>query len=89
MNRRIFFVQIPLLMNKRKTTKIQNIEFKQTKENDIVYISKNKKLVSQSIYEDDGMCLTISNYVQWMDPVSNTIMNKKDRTHFILESDNL
>jgi hypothetical protein len=89
MNRRLFLLQPAFLTASNKSKKITPVSTKQINSNDTVFVSENGKLTIQSIYDDYGTCVAVTNAIEWDDPVTNTTMKTLNRELYILESDQM
>jgi hypothetical protein len=89
MNRRLFLIQPAFITTKTRIPKSTPVSTKQINSNDTIFLSENGKLTIQSVYDDYGVCVAVTNAIQWEDPITNTTMKKLTRDLYILESDNM
>ena len=89
MNRRLFLLQPAILTASNKSKTITPVSTKQINSNDTVFLSENGKLKIQSVYDDYGSCVAVTNAIEWDDPVTNTTMKRLNRDLYILESDQM
>lgn len=91
MNRREFLTAIPLSSYSKikYPFKPLPVNTKQITDNNIIFISRNNKLKIQTDYDDYGGCVVVSNYIDWEDPISKSILSKKQREMFILDLDTM
>lgn len=89
MNRRLFMVQPVIFSTNFQKQKLTPVSTKQINSNDTIFMSENGKLTIQSVYDDYGSCVAVTNAIEWDDPVTNTTLKKLNRDLYILESDNM
>jgi hypothetical protein len=91
MIRRLFLAQ-PILhftTNTSTTPKLVPVNTKLINSNDTVFVSKNGRLTIQSVYDDYGSCVAVTNMIEWDDPVTKTKMKKFKRELYMLKYDNM
>lgn len=90
MNRRAFLLNQPLIYSFDKPVgKVIPVNTKQINSNDTIFISENGRLKIQSIYDDYGVCVAVTNAIEWEDPITDTPMKKLVRDLYILEKDEM
>lgn len=86
MNRRLFLTSYPLYINQTKRTTLKPVITQKINDTDTVFVSQNKKLVINNIYEDYGDSVFVINNIEWEDPITQSVMRRTDRNIYILET---
>lgn len=89
MNRRTFIANqgaLFLKTNDRQTGLQRPVSVREASENNVVFLSQNKKLLIETTFADSGDSVTVYNDITWEDPVTNTKLNKKSVDMYILDA---
>jgi len=86
MNRRLFLTSYPLYINQTQRTTLKPVTTQKINDSDTVFVSQNKKLVINNIYEDYGDSVFVINNIEWKDPITKSVMRRTDRNIYILET---
>ena len=88
MNRRVLLTTYPLYLNQaynRKLYKTVPVDTQKINNTDTFFVSRNKKLVINTFYEDNEDSVFVINNIQWQDPITNKIMKQTRRDVYILD----